>query len=237
MNYDNPAARLLKILEAGRRIGHSEGCKYAWCSLLNITGDNPPLLMSRLGKVMELPQQIRLELQEHYPQHLDIARHWLSQVNHAFIKQELNQTWGTFISHIDVHSTNYLKMTVDLLEHRTNTQAVADDELVESKNKLQEVLDQIINSEIDNEVKKYLSRYIQKIIIAIDEYQITGALPILEGMEVTIGHAAAHQDYKSFLVDSELGKKLLDTLTSMANVVTVAVGIPQLSQTIYTLLK
>jgi hypothetical protein len=66
-------------------------------------------------------------------------------------------------------------------------------------------------------------------IISIDEYRLTGALPLLDAIDTTIGHAALEKNYKSFLTDTELGKRLLDTLSSMANVVTVAVGIPQLT--------
>lgn len=66
-------------------------------------------------------------------------------------------------------------------------------------------------------------------IVSIDKYRLTGALPLLDAIDTTIGHAFLENGYKSFLTDTELGKRLLDTLGSMANVVTVAVGIPQLT--------
>jgi hypothetical protein len=49
MNYDNPAARLLALLERGKKIpAGSTNCREAWQQLLNVTNDDP-LLMSRIG--------------------------------------------------------------------------------------------------------------------------------------------------------------------------------------------
>lgn len=53
MNYDNPAARLLSILERGKTKTPATNCRAVWEDLLEAKGDLP-LLMARLGKVMEL---------------------------------------------------------------------------------------------------------------------------------------------------------------------------------------
>ena len=87
-------------------------------------------------------------------------------------------------------------------------------------------------SDQPTEVKRYLARNVRRILTSIEEYKLTGALPLLDAIDTTLGHMHIDAEYKSFLRDTELGKKLLDTLASMANVVTVAVGIPQLSATI-----
>lgn len=54
---DNPAARLLAILELGIQQDQNIKCRDIWRKLLNVEGGDDALLMSRLGKVMELPQQ------------------------------------------------------------------------------------------------------------------------------------------------------------------------------------
>ena len=90
----------------------------------------------------------------------------------------------------------------------------------------------MLSSDIDIEVKKYLIRYIRKILTGIDDYFLTGALPILEAVETAVGHANIDKKYKTFLTDTEFGKKILDTLAATANVVTVAVGLPQLTTAI-----
>lgn len=234
MKYDNPAARLLSLIDQGRQIDANFNCRMAWQQILSVDNNNP-LLMSRLGKAMELPELTISALQELFPQQGNTWAHWESQVNGAFMTQNLNATWQSFIGNIDDHSITYLRLAADLLEAKSNTKELADADIDSTREQLSKIYDEILAGSLEADVKKYLSRYLRKIIVAIDEYRLTGALPLLETIETTIGHAHLHAEYKSFLTDTELGKRLLDTLASMANVVTVAVGIPQLSQTIVLL--
>ena len=231
MNYDNSAARLLALLEEGKKKPANHKCKSTWEELLQCSGDDP-LLMSRLGKVMELPSQVILSLQESFPEQGDTWNHWVNQVNTAFMVQNLHANWDSFIAHIDIHTITYLKMSASLLEQKTNTKLIAEDDLKGIREKLDSILSEVISSTGSDDVKKYLVRNLRKLIVSIDEYRLTGAFPLLDAVETSIGHAHIDKQYKSFLTDTDLGKQLLETLASIANVVTVAVGIPQLSQTI-----
>lgn len=228
MNYDNPAARLLNLLQIGKQKAKNTTCRVVWEELLDTQG-NPPLLMSRLGKVMELPQLIIGALQESFPDQGNTWAHWEGQVNAGFMTQNLNATWESFVNHIDEHTIIYLRMTADLLAARSNTKLIADDSLDSIRKDLLAVLNQVLESDQPSEVKKYIVRNLRRMIASIEEYRLTGALPLLDAIDTTIGHMVFDKEYKSFLRDTELGKRLLDTLASMANVVTVAVGIPQLS--------
>jgi hypothetical protein len=231
MEYDNPAARLLSVLQEGKAIPPNTPCRNAWIQILK-TGGNAPLLMSRLGKVMELPQETIQAMKDSFPHRAGIWTHWDAQVNTAFSKQNLHGEWNSFIAHIDSHTITYLQMSADLLEERSTTKTIADEKLSELRETLEQLYTETMKADIDEDIKKYLVRHLRKLLVCIDEYRITGALPVLESVEATLGHAYLAPEYKNFLTDTDLGKKLLDTLGSMANVVTVAVGIPQLTQTI-----
>lgn len=231
MNYDNPAARLLVILEKGKTMSSTSNCREAWEALLETRGDTP-LLMARLGKVMELPKLVIATLQEEFPQQGDTWSHWEAQVNAAFMVQNMHANWDSFISNIDAHTITYLKMASSLLQAKSNTRLIADADLASVREELDKILVEILSSDLPEEVRRYLVRNLRKIIGSIDEYRLTGALPLLDAVETALGHAAVDKQYKSFLTDTELGKRLLDTLGSMANVVTVAVGLPQLTQAI-----
>lgn len=231
MNYDNPAARLLSLLEKGKTTPPTTNCRAVWEELLEAKSDSP-LLMARLGKVMELPRLAIVALQEEFPQQGDTWSHWEAQVNTAFMVQNMHANWDSFINNIDAHTLTYLKMASSLLQAKANTKLIADTDLVSIRERLDAILVEVLSSDLPIEVRRYLARNLRKIIGSIDEYRLTGALPLLDAVETTLGHAAVDKQYKSFLIDTELGKRLLDTLGSMANVVTVAVGLPQLTQAI-----
>jgi hypothetical protein len=230
MNYDNPAARLLAILQNGKRFDRSTmNCRTVWTEILESNG-NEALLMSRLGKVMELPQAAVTALQELYPTEDATWTHWQGQVISGFASQQLHAAWQTFIDHIDDHTITYLKLSATLLQQRTTTKTLASDELRAIRDNLSDIVDDLVDSDQPEELKKYLVRHLRKILVSIDEYRLTGALPLLDSLESTLGHAALDRSYSKFLTDHELGKRVLDNLYAMANVITVAVGFSQLPQ-------
>ena len=234
MNQDNPAGRLLNILKAGKQVNTDANCRETWRKLLLANGDAE--ILSRLGLLMELSNEAAVKIREDFPNESGAVNHWSSQLTGAFFSQNIQSTWQSFISNIDQHSLNYLASHSTLLALTSTTKPVADEDIMKIKDKLVEISDEILESEINIEIKKYLIRYLRKIITSIDEYFLTGALPILEAVETTIGHAHVDKEYKNFLLDTDLGKQLLDTLAATANVVTVAVGLPQLTTAITLLI-
>lgn len=231
MNYDNPAARLLSILEKAKEIPPSMNCRNAWKKLLGPI-ENNAMLISRLGKIMELPEQIIQAMQDGFPSQGDTWSHWEAQISQGFSAQNLNANWDSFINNIDAHSIIYLRLASDLLHSKSNTKVIADEQINAVRESIQTIYEEVLNSELPGEIKKYVIRCLRKILVGIDEYHLTGALPLLDTIETMVGHSAIDKDYHNFLTDSDLGKRILDTLGSMADVVTVAVGLPQLSHAI-----
>lgn len=237
LHTDNPAGRLLNILEKGKEIPISTPCKVAWGKLLDVKGDNLALLMSRLGKVMELPDQIINQIKSHYPNQNNTHQHWSQKINHAFASQNLNGSWKEFYAHIDAHTINYLSMSVDLLDMKDNTEILSAEKLSEIYNSVNSILVDVLDSDLELEVKKYIVKYLRKIIISIEEYKISGATPIIECVEGALGHAFVDENYRNSIQKTEIGKQLITVLTSVASVVTVAIGLPQLPDALNFLLS
>lgn len=231
MNYDNPADRLLSILEEGCTQPKNNPCLHTWGVLLKCP-NNSSLLMQKLGKVMELPRLAVNAITESFPDQVTTTRHWVNQIDSAFTRQNFHANWDSFINHIDSHTISYLSLSATLLSQKSNTKLIDEADLVSVRESLDKLLSDVIESSIDGEVKKFLVHALRKLIEGIDDYRITGAVSLLESIAATLGYAFLDKHYKTFLSDSELGKRLLDTLTAMANVVTVAVGLPQLTQAI-----
>ena len=236
MHTDNPAGRLLNILSEGKKRQVGSPSKTVWSELLEVESGNLPLLMSRLGKVMELPEQIINDIQTHYPNQNNTHKHWSTKVNTAFSKQNLNGSWQEFIRHIDSHTIDYLSMSVDLLDSKENTQVLSTEKLTEIHEKINGLLIEVMDMDLDESFKKYIVGYLRKIIISIEEYKISGATPIVESIESILGHAFIDENYRKNIVETDFGTKLITTLSAVASVVTIAVGLPQLPETFQFLL-
>lgn len=228
MLTDNPAARLHKIIKTGSDVDLNAKCRDVWYMLLNCNGD-PALLMSRLGKVMELPAQIIAIVKEHFPDQIDTCNHWSSQLHNAFLNQTLNGQWQSFRQQIDSHTLMYLQLTSSLIQTKCSGSGFSIDSVADIRKNMIELCEEVLNAELDESVKEYVVRSIRKILIALEEHQLTGVTPILDAIDSMIGHAVPDKVYRNFMTDHELGKRLFDYISVMANLVTLAVGIPQIS--------
>lgn len=230
MNYDNPAGRLLELLKKGKTFSHGSNCREVWKEILDAESESE--MLSKLGMLMSLANESALKIEEDFPEEVDAVSHWKGQLTNAFLAQNLQGNWQSFIQGIDDHSIRYLTSESKLLQLTSNTKPLKDKDVDRVRDQLSLIYEEVINSNIEIEVRKYVIRYLRKIMNSIDDYFLTGALPILEAVETTIGHVHVDKKYKSFMLDTDLGKKILDTLGATANVVTVAVGLPQLTTAI-----
>lgn len=234
---DNPAARLLAILEDGRHIQTNMTSRKAWHQLLNVPEGDAPLLMSRLGKVMELPQQIIRIIDDEFPNQGGSYSHWSNRVNSGFEQQNINGNWNTFWQHIDSHTLNYLKLSADLIQTKTPTTLLNEETVEEIREKIDQLLNELLEGGFETEFKQFLSRALQRIIIVVDEYRISGAVPIIESVEIVFGHAFFDEKYRKEVSTTEFGKKLITVLSSVASSVTIALGIPQLPESFQIMLE
>lgn len=229
MITDNSAARLLKILDHGKGINSDTPAKQAWARIFELENslnntETQSILMSKLGQVMLLPHETMTLLEQYYPAQAPALNHTLAQIQSAFVSQNLSDKWYTFIRYIDKHCIDALTMTSALLENKLETKIIDSDELESFKARVQELIEHTIKSDLTSEFKKFMTHYLQKILNAINDYLISGAMPILDAVEATLGHAVLDPSFKEELKESETGQKIRDMLGDLANLVTIAAG-------------
>ncbi len=229
MNTDNPAGRLLYILQECKKISQHSTGREAWRKILNVNANNDALLVSRLGKVMELPNQVINDIQNNFPNQKNSHKHWSAKVNTAFTQHDLNGQWSKFIQHIDEHTINYLTMSVDLLDTKENITILSTEKIEKIREQIDTILKEIIKMDLDENFKKYLTRYLRQILTSIDEYNISGIIPIMESIEATLGHAFLDEKYRANLTNTDSGKKIIKVLSSIADIITVSIGLPQIA--------
>ncbi|WP_370598912.1 hypothetical protein NMD15_07120 [Plesiomonas shigelloides] len=225
MSTDNAASRLLQILIKGREIAPETDASVAWLLLFELNASMPnykSLQMSKLGQVMLLPYETRLLMQQHYPSLLESVDYSLNQVQTAFASQNLSGSWSTFINFIDSHCISALSMVTKLLDHELKTQLIPDEKIINLKSDVNKILDETISSDLTSDFKRFMVHYLQKILNAINDYLISGAMPILDAIESTLGHAVLDPSFRHELADTSTGKNISKVLSDMANVVTIA---------------
>lgn len=236
MIHDNPAARLLKILQDGKNENSNESCRTVWAKLLKVQSNDHALMMSRLGKVMELPNQIISDIKENFPNQTNTYSHWSTQLNHAFLNQNVNGQWESFIKHIDQHSISYLQLSADLLQSKLSTSLIEKEKLNEIREKIDNLYKEIMETDLDEKVKEFLLRAMQKILVSVDEYNISGSIPIMDSIDMVFGHMVVNDDFREEMNKKPITKIIFEQLSDVANIVTVSQGLTELSSYVKQLL-
>ncbi|WP_151174267.1 hypothetical protein [Sulfuricurvum kujiense] len=236
MIHDNPAERLLKILQDGKNENVNAPCRAVWARLLNVEITDHALMMSRMGKVMELPNQIISELKEKFPNQSNTYEHWSKQLSHAFLLQNINDKWDTFIKHIDNHSIAYLQLSANLLQSKSIISLIEKEKLNEIREKIDNLYKEIIETDLDEKVKEFLLRAMQKILVSVDEYNISGSIPIMDSIDMVFGHMVVNDEFRNEMNKTPITKTLFERLSDVANIVTVSQGLTELSSYVKQLL-
>lgn len=224
---DNPATRLFNLLEAGKAISNGVNCREAWQTILKIDKDEA-LLMSRLSQVMALAPQAREAMMTNFPEQTASWSHWFSQVSTAFNSQQLSGQWATFIDRIDGHAINYLKLNAQMLGYTSSANFITADKISDLRTTLAQFKDELLASDLDDHAKLTILRHVDRLSSAIDEYVITGAVSILDAVDSAIGHVMRDPAYGAALKSAGVGEKFVTILSTVANVVTVAQGLPMI---------
>lgn len=237
MEKDNPARRLLIILQKGKSINGNEPCLDTWNKLLEINDiNNHSLLFNRLGKLITLPNIIREDVLKYHKDNISECNLAISQVNHALKVQNLSSTWNTFIGHINDEALNYLNLIAKLLDYEYETELLKKENLDEFRSSIDELIQEIKDLDVDTDFKKYILHYLKKIIDSIDEYNITGITPIVESLEVTLGHAVINKEFGKNIKESNFSDKFIDILEKLNSLVNTGNSLVQLSNGIISFL-
>ena len=127
MKIDNPAQRLLDLLEQGKQYQKADNCRKVWQQILQVEGMEEHHLLTRLAYAMALPGRIIQVREDNFSTLRGKSNHWKSRIDTAFVSQILNSDWNTFWNSIDDRTLTELGMLSDLFETRGAHAVIAAD--------------------------------------------------------------------------------------------------------------
>lgn len=239
LKIDNPAQRLLDLLEQGMRYKRTDNCRKVWQQILKVESMEEQNLLTRLARAMALPGRIIQIREDNFSTLRGNSIHWKSQVDTAFISQSLNNTWHSFWDHIDDRTLTELGMLSDLFETRGAHAGIAADEINTLLERITQLRSEIRESGLSATMKTLLLKQLSQIQEALESYSISGVEPVMDAVQSTLGLAVLHPEYRNEIskgTGSQFGEKISALLTDTASVVTIATAMPMLSGAVHTAL-
>lgn len=229
MDVNNSAGRLLSILTEGKKANANKNCKEVWSQILGVKDSDSFVLVGRIGKVFSLVDNISAELSQ--LDNVDVARYmsWTKQLDSAFSSCNLSSNWHEFIKHINEPVLDYLHMTSGMLSTNCPQPVLPRSELDNIYSGAKLLIEEVINSDLPDNIKQYFVTQLRKIIIAIEEYKITGAAEVVDVVEATFGKAVLSKNIIDGKDTNETMSHFWKFMAKTALVVSTVAGVLQIA--------
>lgn len=236
MKLDNPAARLLSILERGNQLPDTKNCREAWSELLDVKKGDNAVLMGRIGRVMALSTDIIEKLENIGDIQVDRYMHWVKPVENAFIKNNLNGQWKDFKGQINSHVINYLSMTSDLISHKSPEPIISESHLSSILDTAKSLIKDVRKSNLPADIKEFMIKHLYKVCLAVEEYIIRGSESVSTVIESAFGYGVLHGNSVELAKTNEVAKRFWQSMANIALIVSISTGVQQLAPPIIDLL-
>jgi len=237
---NNPASRLHALLSNAKIGGEKYRGKPAtegWAMLLNVPTENQPLMLKRLGGVMELPLAIKTRIENLPDVDHKLFLRWLPKVEEAFRANHLAGGFHGFIDKIDETTLYGIEHCAALLSNRDPEAEIASEELEAIRLQVEEMINEMKDAEIDQALKNFLLRHLFAIRNAIDEYQVFGSKPLVTafGEAIAAVYTEPQTAFKS--ASTPIGERFWKCVVKLQTLLTVGDKVLKITEGVFKLLQ
>lgn len=224
MKMENPAVRLQRVLAKIHSTRNDTPCKSAWHAAFDIANDEDGYLLQKLGEFMMMPMEAAQTMNSQFPALKEQTDAWLQQISYAFKTQNLSGHIHSFQANYTAKEGKFLDVMSEMIKIKSFDEL--DESLIASaKEKLQELANEVLDSKLEQKLKEYIIKAIRRIIVALEEYQLMGSVPVVESIELMMGRSFTDENFRASLA-TPIGAKIFNVVGAVANMVTIATGMP-----------
>ena len=162
--------------------------------------------------------------------------HWCQPVERAFSDSNFSGQWADFSKHLNEHVFNYLTMTSDFLSLRAPQAILPINEVDKISSGAKELISEIEAAELPENIKLYMLTQLKKVLVAADDYKITGSKEVVQIVEETFGHAILKNNLVKPVENHPIAKKFWAYMANAAVITTIATGALDLAPAVSKLL-
>lgn len=245
MKIDNPAERLINFMNKSLKVinPHTRSTVSALREIFELSqSEGHDVLLMRTGELFQLPGKIEAIVKEHFEHEELYSNAWKESILNSFRSMNLSGAFNSLTSTIDQSALREIKLMSMMFKTKGTLDIIDENKLANWKQDLFKLKSEVIESdEYSLELKKQLIRYINKLIIAIESYQINGNEALMDAMEAATGHMLLDPEYRETVMNEQSGpaQQFRDILSSIADAtsITTEAIIPLLSAGVHFFLN
>lgn len=217
---ENSAERLVDILTKARRSDKNATGLAVWKSIFNLS--ELTHVPDKLGAIFILTNNVAREMLSEDPES-SAARH-IRECMLRICRTDPGAPWSETSKHIDDHMISYLKMHAQISRITIPVKSIKMADFEKAYEYLSSAIIEIKSSDLSSQIKYSLISRIRNILIAIENFQITGQEAVFDALKLAL---LDHKD--------ELSKDDLPGKSNLKEGISLIADLLQISTTAHSL--
>jgi len=235
-DLNNPASRFYSLLKAGQSEGMDEPSSKIWAKLLHVPEHDTPLLLRRIGYVISLPSQIKLEVESIPNVNHDIYLRWLPRVNASIGMLNFQAAWKNFITRFDSEILYGIEICSEMLSRSRPEKVISKSTMESLVDKLAQLQEEFQEENLPPDIAEFIFERLQEVRSAIEEYPLRGSEPLETVIHQCIGKIVIVPTIYQESKNTSFGKKFWEFMGYLAMAVTITAGSIQIGKEVFSLI-
>jgi hypothetical protein len=224
---DNPAQRLLTILEKARPLKNQQIQKI-WADVFGIENMDAPTCYRILGHLNDLVDSVEMRVKQIEGLNHELYLRDLPTIRAILCPDSITRNWHDIKRPLDTGVLTGLEFCANELCNIHHEDDVSEDELAAIKEEFSKIVDQVSKADLDPNLKLILYDLLTSALLAIDQYAILGNDGLKRSIAYTLGVLTLHK--KDFIDAKEktIVQHTMQAIKRMCDAVTLACKMKEL---------
>jgi hypothetical protein len=235
--YDNPAERLLFILNEALRMPDHLTNIHVWSKIFNFDEKDKKSFFHFLAHLNILLDEIEIRLSQDLTLNQKLFLGRISPIRDVFCPDSINTSWGQLNHSLKKGAIVGLEFCADALGKLCTEINIEDSEIQNIKNLISDVYKEVNKSEFSPEFKIIILDLLSSIQISLDHYKIYGNEGIKRSIIHITGLFCMHFEHFKKEEKNPTIQKVKEILARLFEALKIACAIKEIGQTIKNLLS
>lgn len=184
---NNPAGRLFDILTAARNQSARDSARNAWATVFEVDRKDTGTILKMLADLIDLTHETKESIKR--LNDVDHALHLtpFGNIENMLSTVNLDGAWEPCKNLIDDMTLLGLRFNADKLSRASGFTHVADEDLVEIRKSLDELINKVVDSSLEADLKSLLLRNLESVRHALVSYRVRGIQGLQDEVEKSFG--------------------------------------------------
>lgn len=218
---DNPAGRLVAILEHARKQSGNKKSRDVWGEVFGVEPKDTANLLYMYAQLIQLIRTAKDAVEQVDDVDHSIYLKPFSKLERVFAKANLEGGWQGTRNEIDDATVVALQFCADMLSRERGEGEIDEELLTELSEGVSELLEMVMASDLPDSLRIVLVENLEAVRRAILEYRLRGAEGLRRALETAIGSLIRHSEEMKKYKEKPSVKRYIEILGRLNEVVAV----------------